>query len=207
MMRIGIAAPTHALRVGLRAMLEATGVQVVAEAATPRTLADDLSSLDGLVLGDASLLDDVLQLRAAGAALALVVLTDEQPPPALLRELPLHGWAIVPDDVAPEALYAALQAAAQGLVVLGSPLAENLLAQRTPLAAFDADEHEEPLTSREQEVLELLSQGLPNKQIARLLTISEHTVKFHISSLYAKLGATSRTDAVSRGARRGLISF
>jgi DNA-binding NarL/FixJ family response regulator len=56
-------------------------------------------------------------------------------------------------------------------------------------------------------VLSLLSQGLPNKLIARDLGISEHTVKFHISSIYTKLGASSRTDAVNRGARHGLISF
>jgi DNA-binding NarL/FixJ family response regulator len=65
----------------------------------------------------------------------------------------------------------------------------------------------EALTVREREVLELLSRGLPNKLIARRLQISEHTVKFHVSSIYAKLGATSRTDAVSRGVRRGLITI
>jgi len=65
----------------------------------------------------------------------------------------------------------------------------------------------EALTAREREVLELLSRGLPNKLIARRLQISEHTVKFHVSSIYAKLGATSRTDAVSRGVRRGLITL
>lgn len=65
----------------------------------------------------------------------------------------------------------------------------------------------EALTVREREVLELLSRGLPNKLIARRLQISEHTVKFHVSSTYAKLGATSRTDAVSRGVRRGLITI
>ena len=66
---------------------------------------------------------------------------------------------------------------------------------------------DEALTAREREVLELLSRGLPNKLIARRLQISEHTVKFHVSSIYAKLGATSRTDAVSRGVRRGLITL
>ncbi|HEY6285481.1 MAG TPA: response regulator transcription factor, partial [Ktedonobacteraceae bacterium] len=66
---------------------------------------------------------------------------------------------------------------------------------------------DEALTGREREVLELLSQGLPNKLIARRLQISEHTVKFHVSSIYAKLGASSRTDAVSRGVRRGLITL
>ena len=66
---------------------------------------------------------------------------------------------------------------------------------------------DEALTAREREVLELLSRGLPNKLIARRLQISEHTVKFHVSSIYAKLGASSRTDAVSRGVRRGLITL
>ena len=66
---------------------------------------------------------------------------------------------------------------------------------------------DETLTAREREVLELLSRGLPNKLIARRLQISEHTVKFHVSSIYAKLGASSRTDAVSRGVRRGLITL
>ena len=66
---------------------------------------------------------------------------------------------------------------------------------------------DEALTVREREVLELLSRGLPNKLIARRLQISEHTVKFHVSSIYAKLGASSRTDAVSRGVRRGLITI
>jgi DNA-binding NarL/FixJ family response regulator len=53
----------------------------------------------------------------------------------------------------------------------------------------------------------MLSRGLSNKMIARRLTISEHTVKFHVSSIYTKLGAASRTDAVSRGVRRGLITL
>jgi DNA-binding NarL/FixJ family response regulator len=66
---------------------------------------------------------------------------------------------------------------------------------------------DETLTAREREVLELLSRGLPNKLIARRLQISEHTVKFHVSSIYAKLGASSRTDAVSRGVRRGFITL
>jgi DNA-binding NarL/FixJ family response regulator len=72
---------------------------------------------------------------------------------------------------------------------------------------IDVSLPDEALTAREREVLELLSRGLPNKLIARRLQISEHTVKFHVSSIYAKLGATSRTDAVSRGVRSGLITL
>jgi len=63
----------------------------------------------------------------------------------------------------------------------------------------------EPLTEREAEVLQLLAQGLANKQIALTLSISEHTVKFHVSGIYAKLGATNRTEAVRLGVRQGLI--
>jgi NarL family two-component system response regulator YdfI len=62
-----------------------------------------------------------------------------------------------------------------------------------------------PLTDRETEVLTLLSKGFANKQIALALGISEHTVKFHVSSIYAKLGATNRTQAVHEGLRNGWI--
>jgi DNA-binding NarL/FixJ family response regulator len=65
----------------------------------------------------------------------------------------------------------------------------------------------EPLTPREMDVLELLSEGLPNKAIADALGISDQTVKFHISSISAKLGAANRTDAVRRAVRRGLIAL
>ena len=66
---------------------------------------------------------------------------------------------------------------------------------------------EEPLTSREVQVLELLAEGLPNKAIAGRLTISDQTVKFHVSSISGKLGAKNRTDAVRLAVRRGLITL
>ena len=62
----------------------------------------------------------------------------------------------------------------------------------------------EPLTPREIQVLELLAEGLPNKAIAGRLAISDQTVKFHVASIYGKLGAANRTDAVRRAVRRGL---
>lgn len=66
---------------------------------------------------------------------------------------------------------------------------------------------EEPLTPREVQVLELLAEGLPNKAIAQRLAISDQTVKFHVSSIAGKLGASNRTDAVRRAVRRGLITL
>jgi len=63
----------------------------------------------------------------------------------------------------------------------------------------------EALTPREHEVLQVLAEGLSNRAIASRLNISEHTVKFHMSAIFAKLGAGNRTDAVRRGVRLGLI--
>ena len=63
----------------------------------------------------------------------------------------------------------------------------------------------EPLTPREMQVLTLLTDGLPNKQIARDLGVSEETIKFHLASIYGKLGASNRTDAVRQALRRGLV--
>ncbi|HMD35265.1 MAG TPA: response regulator transcription factor [Vicinamibacterales bacterium] len=79
-----------------------------------------------------------------------------------------------------------------------------LIAKKTaePRADF-----EETLTPREVEVLDLLAQGLPNKAIAARLGISDQTVKFHVSSISGKLGASNRTDAVRRAVRRGLITL
>ena len=65
----------------------------------------------------------------------------------------------------------------------------------------------EALTGREHEVLELVADGLSNREIASALAISEHTVKFHLASIFGKLGASTRTEAVHRGLRHGLIQF
>ena len=71
----------------------------------------------------------------------------------------------------------------------------------------DAPVLDEPLTAREVDVLDLLAEGLPNKVIAARLSISEHTVKFHVSAICGKLGAENRTDAVRRAVRRGLVTL
>ena len=65
----------------------------------------------------------------------------------------------------------------------------------------------EPLTPREHEVLVLAADGLRNREIARRLGISEHTVKFHLAAVFGKLGASSRTQAVRQGLRLGLIDI
>jgi two-component system, NarL family, response regulator YdfI len=110
-------------------------------------------------------------------------------------------------DATSEEIAAALGAVAGGLITLDRRLAPLVLQPSLPLAP--APEQltgpEEPLTARELEVLQLLAQGLPNKLIANRLHITEHTAKFHVSSILMKLGAASRTEAVTTAARRGLL--
>jgi two-component system nitrate/nitrite response regulator NarL len=104
-------------------------------------------------------------------------------------------------DIAADALVAALQAAAAGLVVLDPALAGAI-----PLVQAQQDGVlVEELTPRELEVLQLLAEGLSNRAIGVRLAISEHTVKFHVNAILGKLGAQSRTDAVVRATRLGLI--
>lgn len=74
-------------------------------------------------------------------------------------------------------------------------------------AAADALVVHEPLTSRERDVLEWLAVGLSNRAIAGRLGISEHTVKFHVASIYGKLDASSRAEVIRRAVRRGLITL
>jgi DNA-binding NarL/FixJ family response regulator len=108
-------------------------------------------------------------------------------------------------DVDAGALAAAVKAVAAGLTVLDPELISatgfHLHSHVQPVAAPG-----EALTTREREVLELVAAGLPNKAIARELGISEHTAKFHVGSLLAKLGAGSRTEAVTIATRRGLLA-
>ncbi len=98
-------------------------------------------------------------------------------------------------------LTATLTAVAQGLVVVDPRLAAQLppMRDRTPNSLT------EELTPREREVLGLIAEGLPNKSIADRLSISEHTVKFHVNAILGKLSAQSRTEAVTRATRLGLL--
>jgi DNA-binding NarL/FixJ family response regulator len=206
MIRVLIAAPTPALRAGLRALVATSELVIAGETASLALLDVDIATVDVLLLADEALLADAAQIIPADARLALLLLTSDASASTQLRALPLAGWSILPLDSSPAELQAALTAVAHGLVALPLPLLEQLLGRRGPLAVPTQDQPA-PLTAREREVLQLVSQGLSNKLIARELQVSEHTIKFHVSSIFAKLGAASRTDAISRGARQGLITL
>jgi len=195
LIRVGVVAAAVALRVGLREVLNSLpDVTVLAEAAHP----DELPVFDVDVLVLAGAIDPSVLEKTT----ALLLLTDD---PAEIQSISDQAltWGVLPMNASEDELSAALHALAEGLWVGAPALVRDLLAHK-PAAPFD-ERNGETLTSREVEVLQLAAQGLPNKQIALVLGLSEHTVKFHLSSLYAKLGVASRTEAVRAGARRGWV--
>ncbi len=206
MIGVFVVAPTPVTRAGLHSMLaniEGTDVRVVGEAASPAAPDPSaLSEADVVLLAGEELLEEVA-IAAEDGAQTIVLISDDDDAVSRLRTLPLRSWGVVPPDAPPEELAAATFAVAQGLIVLPKALTERLLQE----PAAPVEELSEPLTAREREVLELLGRGLSNRLIARELHISEHTVKFHISSLYSKLEVNNRAEAVSQGARHGLISL
>ena len=146
-------------------------------------------------------------LEEAPAETASVALIDEPDPVWVRSALRASLNAIIARDAAREDIQLALQAAEAGLVLLHPTSASGLIQHSSLHDIRDnaTEEFAEELTARESEVLRLVSMGLGNKEVAGRLAISEHTVKFHISSILGKLHAGSRTEAVSLGIRRGLI--
>lgn len=112
--------------------------------------------------------------------------------------------ALLPSETSTDQLIAALQAAAAGLVVLNPTEIPAAFPAVAP-ASQSLAELPEPLTRREREVLQMLAAGLANKEIAARLNISDHTAKFHVAAILGKLGASTRTEAVALGIRRGLV--
>ena len=179
-----------------------TDLLVVAETATLVEPDPWPSEVDVVVVAGDGLLEEAARAVAEEGTQAILLLSDDGRSVPVLRTLAPRGWGVVSPDAPPQELAAAVAAAGRGLVVLPRSLTEQLIEDPATV-----EEPSEPLTAREREVLGLLGRGLSNKMIARELSISEHTVKFHISSIYAKLGVASRTEAMSRGARQGLISL
>ena len=136
---------------------------------------------------------------------AIVLLTEVGDARSISRLLRSGVRAILSKESDPDDVVAAIYAAYGGLVLLSTPIAESIAAVYGDQPLEVEDESSEEITSRETEVLRMLAEGLVNKEIAARLGISEHTVKFHISSILDKLGASTRTEAVTLGIRRGLI--
>jgi two-component system, NarL family, response regulator YdfI len=208
--RVFIVASSPLARAGLEDLLAARDVEVVASSGTIDALAELLAdAAPDVVLFDASgePFEPALEsIVASGLAsdVSVVILGDGMTPSASAEALRAGIRGALPGDISPEQLVTALQAVASGLMVMHpSHASEGLPANSHPTRAVD--EFAESLTRREMEVLQMLAAGLSNKEIAARLKISDHTVKFHVASILGKLGAASRTEAVSLGIRRGLV--
>ena len=131
---------------------------------------------------------------------------------ALLRKraAALHIRSILPLQVTADQLLAAIQATVAGLAVTLEPFRQTedpYTASNSAGGIGPEGRLAEHLTARETVVLRLMALGLGNKEIASRLDISDHTAKFHVSSILAKLGAASRTEAVTIGMMRGLVAI
>jgi DNA-binding NarL/FixJ family response regulator len=191
--RILIGSASAVVRAGLEALLGAN----LSLSVSSRPLNQlDLDALQPeVILLDLDLPEEAHLLQLAGG-IPLVVLCEEP-----LEALRLGARAVLPPTADAAEILCAVEAAALGLVILHPDTLETLI----PLLPTGPRPASQSLTPREIEVLGMLAEGLGNKNIARHLGISEHTVKFHIGSLFTKLNASSRTEAVTLGARQGLI--
>ena len=198
MIRTLVSASSAIARAGLTAALRGDSrVTVVGEAGP-----DEFARLA------ATLEPDVVVERREGNGEALAF------PAVVLVDDPRYAWsnearsfsnervarAILSRDASPEEIVGAVVAVAAGLIAVQPHTLGQAAALEAP-ARLGAD----ALSPREVEVLAQLARGAANKTIAAALGISEHTVKFHIASIFAKLGASSRTEAVTQGVRLGLI--
>jgi DNA-binding NarL/FixJ family response regulator len=207
MIRILVADDHPVVRAGLVAMLgtqpdfqvvgEAeTGTQVIAQASR---LAPDVILLD-LEMPELDGVQVMERLRQNNSSARVVVFTAYDTDEKILGALQAGAKGYLLKGAPRKQVFDAIRTVNAGGSLLQSVVASKLIEQ---VSARDKIE----LTEREREVLDLLAQGKSNKQIADTLSITERTAKFHVSAIMSKLGASNRTEAVTRAARRGLIKL
>ncbi|MEZ4554273.1 MAG: response regulator transcription factor [Dehalococcoidia bacterium] len=204
-LRVVVWAAYPALRSGIAGLLRGAGL-APCEASSLAALDAIEPAFDILVadVGSAEAVLEVGQLaEALGVPVVFVAAEDLAPPAAVLASREGRGW--VWRSAGGAELAAVLHAVAAGYVVMEPGALRNPGGQADNRR--EATEGAGPLTPRELDVLGWLALGLPNKAIALKLGISEHTVKFHVGSVLAKLDASSRTEAVTTAARRGLLTL
>lgn len=198
MTRVLVLAGSPVVRAGLESLLRGTGaVEVIGSVANW----GEYSGEDpDVVLADWENGEDFSVEIADGVPeAAWVVMADEPGLSGVAEALRSGIRAVLSRHSNASQILAAIEAAAAGLVVLQPGDLDGLLVNPQPARL------REPLTPREVEVLGMLAEGQSNKSIAHRLGISEHTVKFHVTSIMGKLNAGSRTEAVTQGIRQGLI--
>lgn len=195
-------------RAGLRRLLESyPDLEVVGEAAdSVQAVSETAELLPQVVLIDAQLPDEqsletLRQLRQLNATIHVLFLADREREELLYEALRAGASGYILKDIAPDDLAHAVRQAGLGEVLVQPHMTARLLAR---LGGYERI-HQEKLTAREREVLQLLARGLRNKEIATRLTVSERTVSFHLANIYAKLHVSGRTEALSKALERGLL--
>jgi DNA-binding NarL/FixJ family response regulator len=185
-------------REGLAARLDARAdVAVVGEARTEEAGAGAAALVPAAILWDLGATGGADVLAGHGAAPVVALAAGDADAAEAIRA---GARAVLFRGAPADAIAAALVAAARGLAVLDAALADGWV--RPP-----EDAPAGGLTAREREVLSHLAEGLSNKAIAVRLGISEHTAKFHVNAILAKLGAESRAAAIVKAARLGLVAL
>lgn len=184
-------------RAELSARLEEQDVSVLAELEPSDPLGEFLEGVD-VLLWDA---EDPPPSTAHELGVPLLVLVRDQG--AAGRALREGALGVLDRRTDVARLVSVLGPLGRGVAVLEP----TFLPSRQSATLETEDLPLEPLTPREQDVLALLAEGLPNKAIARRLDVSEHTVKFHLNAVLGKLGANTRTEAVTRALRAGLLTL
>ena len=211
MIRVFIVAASPLARAGLANLLPREGIEIVGTGANLESLTDrladhqiDVALIEASAEPPESVLADLTDSDLA-AEIPILLLSDHPSPGWSAEALGAGVRAVLPASAPSDQLSAAVQAAAAGLVVLHPSDVTAALPASTAPATQPLAELPEALTRREREVLQMLAAGLGNKEIAARLDISDHTAKFHVASILGKLGASTRTEAVTQGIRHGLI--
>src|SRR5882672_9299247 len=169
-----------------------------------RELQPDVILID-LTSDDLELIEHSLPLGSVDSPTTIVALIDHPEAKWIARALRRGVHAILPRNASSSEILWAIQTANSGLFLFNQDTTQRLMARFGSEPVSEPAEFHDELTEREIQILRKLAEGLGNKQIASNLGISEHTVKFHISSILDKLGASSRTEAVTIGIRMGLV--
>ncbi|WP_392532248.1 response regulator transcription factor [Nostoc sp. C117] len=206
--RVMVVAASPVIRMGLAAMLDdSPKLTVIKSLADIDSFSEEIVQLQpDVMLFDWNESNYELISHSSQFIFATIILIDELEDIDLGALLAAGIKGILPQNSAELTMIAAIEAVASGLVVLYPEVINNLQLQKESISHGKIDTNQiKTLTPREIEVLQLLTSGLSNKAVAQQLHISEHTVKFHISSIFQKLDVSTRTEAVAVGMRLGLI--
>lgn len=206
--RVIVIAASPVIRMGLSAMLDDNPKLTVVKSVSD---IDSISDVIAQLQPDVVLLDwnsnDYESISYSSQFISpTIILIDELEDINLGAVLTAGVKGILPQTSGESEIIAAVKAVASGLVVLHPQVIDNLqLPKETNLQEQADINFTQTLTPREIEVLQMLTSGLSNKAVAQQLHISEHTVKFHVSSIFQKLNVSTRTEAVAVGIRLGFI--